>query len=73
MPGDNDNYCEQGETGVLRNRMIAVEAKNNALEQEKEDLQNTITAIQNTKPEPGETGTNKLIVSQPRLAVSISK
>ena len=58
--------------GILRNRMIAVKAKNNALEK-KEDLQNTITAIQNTKPEPGKTGTNKLIVSQPRLAVSISK
>jgi len=50
----------QGEMGILRNRLIAVEAKNNALEQEKEDLQNTITAIQNTKPEPVNGMTNSL-------------
>ena len=44
----------QAEMSVLRNRLTMVESKNSLLEQEKEDLEGTVTMLKNNvKPEPG--------------------
>ena len=41
---------------ILRNRLTVVESKNTLLEQEKDDLEGTITKIRdNVKPETGNT------------------
>ena len=47
---------------ILRNRLTVVESKNTLLEQEKDDLEGTITKIRdNVKPETGNTSSHDSI------------